>query len=76
MSTYEFDGPDFVKVVVAALGAEAAARIEADYRSGDPADAAVARFVDRLLCEAQEAIGDAEIRWGGDYWADALDAEE
>jgi hypothetical protein len=72
MSLYELDAEDFVKVLVKALDPEIAANFEAAYR-GDQGreNAAVARFVDSLLCEAQERIGDSEICTSGSYWAEA-----
>ena len=77
MSLYELDGEDFVKVLVKALDPEIANDFDAAYKGAQGREnAAVAQFVDTLLCEAQERIGDAEIRTGGAYWADALEEDE
>lgn len=74
MGYYDLDGRQAVAAIVEALGDEDLALHMGEAYQGQRGreDQAVAQYVDRLLCVIQDAIGDPEVHWSGDYWADAV----
>lgn len=78
MGYYDLNGREAVAAIVEALGDEdLARRMDEAYRGRrGPEDQAVAQYVDRLLCVIQEAIGDPEVHWSGDYWTQAVESVE
>lgn len=80
MGFYDLEGEDAVEVIVLSLKArdytedQVRHGMQDMYRTGGMrGDYEVAQFVDTLLCEIQERIGDAEVHWSGHYWDAACD---
>lgn len=76
---YALDGEDLMRVIIRAIGADTDLVEnlgDAYWGLGASEDQAVARFIDRLLCEAQEAIGDPWITWDPEGRWPHLVAEE